>query len=337
MSASLSEVAAQAGVSVSTASRVFNGSANVSPTVRTRVIEAGKRLRYVPRVRTTSTSPRRLDSVILSICASASAELSNRLSGFYGYLLHAIEEECRENDIKLIFTNCGWDAASVNSLKRMAEGNTGVFLVGPFGDDEIAVARHTGLPVVLMNNASDQPVDAVVFNYYRGAQMAVRHLVAKGHRRIAYLHGQNRYTTRLRLQAYKDGLAEAGIAFDPALVTSCDMVVASAREAVSRLLREGPDFSALMCVNDMSAVGAMQALVEHGRRPGKDVSVVGFDDLDISGYTDIRLTTVHSPIRELCRIALRRLRDRALYPDEPSQRIIIDVALVERDTVRAIG
>jgi LacI family transcriptional regulator len=330
----LRAVAEEAGVSLSTASRVLSNSASVSDDIRQRVVEASVRLGYQPRARKAVASLRR---ALLFVRSHNRVQLSAMLGDFYGYVLQGVEAECRRQRLTLSFGHDDGEAPIADQFGDLdVDDETGVLLVGPFNSDEVAAVQALDVPVVLINNVVDQ-VDAVLPDYYSGALLAVRHLLAAGHRQIAYLHGRDRYTTRLRLQGYADALREAGLPHDERLIAQSSMSPQGAHEAVGELLGRGVSFSALFCVNDISAYGAITALQTAGLRPGEDVSLVGFDGIDLSDLTRLRLTTVQVPKQELGAVAVRRLLDRAANPDGTPQRIVLAVRLLAGESVRQLG
>jgi DNA-binding LacI/PurR family transcriptional regulator len=337
MAANLRDVAVAAGVSLSTASRVFTNAAAVSPEIRERVLAASEGLSYRPRVRAGRQELQHLRNLLFLVRVHSRSGLATMLGDFYGYVLQGVEAECRRQRISMRFA-LDDDSPLEAQLERLEpSSDSGILLVGPFTAADVAVVQQHGYPLVLLNNVVDQPVDAVLPDYYHGAQLAVRHLLAAGHRRIAYLHGRDRYTTRMRLQGYEAALREAGIVPEPEWIVSSSMAPQSARVAVSELLGRDTGCSAIFCVNDVSAYGALLALADAGLRPGIDLSLVGFDGLDLSSLTTTRLTTIHVPKLEMGAITVRRLQERAADPESPVQRLLLGVQLVEGDTVRPPG
>jgi DNA-binding LacI/PurR family transcriptional regulator len=333
MAISLREVAAAAGVSLSTASRVFTNAATVSPEIRERVLAAGEQLGYRPRGRGARPEPQALRSLVFLVRVHNRVGLAAMLGDFYGYVLQGVEAECRRQRISMRFALDDGSPldAQLERLEPLDDG--GILLVGPFTGADVAQVQRHGAPLVLLNNVVEQPVDAVLPDYFLGAQLAVRHLLAAGHRRVAYLHGRDRFTTRQRLLGYEAALREAGIAPDPHWVVSSSMAPQAAREAVAELLARDTGCTALFCVNDVSAYGALLALGDAGLRPGADLSLVGFDDIDLAALTTTRLTTIHVPKLEMGALAVRRLQERAVDPASPLQRVLLGTRLVERDTV----
>jgi LacI family transcriptional regulator len=337
MTTNLRDVAEVAGVSLSTASRVFTNAANVSEDIRVRVIEASTKLgyRHRERIRRVQVALRK---VVLFVRSHNRTRLSSMLGDFYGYVLQGIEAECRRHRLSLIFAHDGGNDELSSQLDELAlDEETGVLMVGPFTADDVHSVQQRNLPVVLINHTlPNAMVDAVLPDYYGGAQLAVQHLIDCGHQRIAYIHGPDRHTTNLRLQGYLDTLKAAHLPIDPSLIVQSTMSAQSAGDAVRELIERNVEFSALFCINDITAYGASMALLEARLRPGRDVALIGFDDLDLSQLTRMRLTTIHVPKIEMGHIAVRRLLERSADPDGAPQRITIAVNLVERDTVHRL-
>ncbi|MCG8353615.1 MAG: LacI family transcriptional regulator [Chloroflexales bacterium] len=334
----LREVAKIAGVSLSTASRVFSNSANVSEDLRIRVLTASAQIGYQPRELVRSQNGTlALNRVVLYIRTQMHQGLPGILGSFYGYVLQGIERECRNRGLTMLFAHNDGSGLSAADIERFnLDDGTGMLLMGLFTPDDIALVQQYVRPVVLLNNVIDMPVDTIVPDYYGGARLAIRHLAAAGHRQIAYLNGRERYTTRQRLAGYLDALREASIPHDPKLITECSMSAHSGHDAVQQLLQRDVAFTALFCVNDVSAVGALTALSEAGCRPGHDMSVVGFDDVDVSDITRFKLTTVQAPKAYMGTLAVRRLQERLVDPDSPAQHITLGVKLIERETVHRL-
>lgn len=333
MAISLREVAVTAGVSLSTASRVFTNAATVSAEIRERVLAASEELGYRPRARGTRAETQTLRSLVFLVRVHNRVGLAAMLGDFYGYVLQGVEAECRRQRISMRFALDDGTPLEAQLERLEPLDESGILLVGPFTGEDVAVVQRHGAALVLLNNVVDQPVDAVLPDYFAGAQLAVRHLLQAGHRRIAYLHGRDRYTTRMRLQGYEMALRDGGIDPDPGWVVRSSMAPQSAREAVAELLARDTGCTAIFCVNDVSAYGALLALGDAGLRPGRDLSLVGFDDIDLSALTTTRLSTIHVPKLEMGALAVRRLQERAAEPAGPMQRVLIGVQLIERDTV----
>jgi DNA-binding LacI/PurR family transcriptional regulator len=188
------------------------------------------------------------------------------------------------------------------------------------------------VPTVLGGRPLDtQPAACVDADNRGGARQAVAHLAAGGRRRIAAITGPQDMTVGLeRYSGYLDGLAEAGLAHDPALTEGGDFRLDSGVRAVEALLARRPDLDAVFAASDAMAIGAMRSLRSLGRDVPADVAVVGFEDSPSAAHTDPPLTTVHQPVeamgREMVRLLLARIGGAA--PDEPL--VVLPTHLVVR-------
>ncbi len=327
----LAAIAARAGVSISTVSRVLNGVPTISAPVRRRVLDCAASLGY----RATPEPPpvgsvRHIGFFVTFPPASAS------LSPFYGDILDGVERECRTRGLHLSYTVLDRvENAPDALLARVAENriDAGLFLSL---DDRplIAAVARGGLPAVIVN--AEHPgssLDTFVPDNHAGGYDATRHLIAQGHRRILHLTLLHRATFHQRLDGYKAALAEAGIPFDPSLVLETPLDTEAADEALRRRLATGRDFTAVFCTNDLAAIGALRALRAARLRVPEECSLVGYDDIPMAAYTDPPLTTMRVARRELGALALRRLVDRAADPVLTPIRVTLACRLIERASV----
>jgi LacI family transcriptional regulator len=218
----------------------------------------------------------------------------------------------------VIFAGSGLDdPASVDELPR-----------------HVAALRASGAAVVHLSPHAQGDPEISVDNRAGIASM-VAALVRLGHRRIAFMAGPHTlYVARERLAGYRRGLAEAGISVDERLIIDTGFSAEAGARAVEDLLatyaQPGTDFSAILCANDLLALGTLQRLHEHGINVPNDVSVAGFDDIPVAAMTAPSLTTVRLPLREMGRLgfesAIRALEGETLRPQ------ILPTHVVMRDS-----
>jgi LacI family transcriptional regulator len=221
-------------------------------------------------------------------------------------------------------------------LERLRQnGVDGLLLLSIDDPAQIEAIRGLNAPLVMINvDQRELPLDTVLPDNRLGGLLAVRHLIAHGHRRILHVTASQRRTIRRRMEAYQAALAEAGIPFDPGLVIDVPINAESAYEAMRRRLAEGaPDFTAAFCANDLAAMGLMRAAQEGGLRIPQDLSVVGFDDIATAAFLSPPLTTVRIETAELATLAVRRLLDRAAAPNLTPVRVSLACRLIERQSV----
>jgi DNA-binding LacI/PurR family transcriptional regulator len=292
----LAEVAALAGVSPATASRVLNNSARVSPTARDQVHDAVLRLGYVrQRAARGAFHDRQTRCIAAVICESTPRLFADP---YYGRVLDGAESVLSAHEIPLLLA-FGDPAAS---LERYLRGRhvDGVLLLSPRGRHPLATALHSiGVPITMVG----RPMGKDGFSYVDvdnrgGARRAVERLLAAGRTRIATIAGPPDMVGGVdRLVGYRDAMDAVEQPCGPVMYG--DWTRASGVHAMSRLLDHRPNLDAVFAASDLMAMGALHALKRAGRRVPEDVAIIGFDDMPMSAYTDPPLTTVRQPVEEL--------------------------------------
>ena len=327
----LEEVAALAGVSRATVSRVVNGSPKVSPVVRAQVERAVAKLGYVPNRAARSLVTRRADSVAL-VASEPHARFFSE--PFFAGMVRGVSAALAETGVQLLLL-IAQGLADRQRLQRYVVGGhvDGVLLASLHGDDPLPGAlERAGVPAVLVGRPAEPvPASYVDADNRGGAGKAVEHLVRRGRRRIATITGPLDMGVGLdRLDGYRDGLAAAGLAADEDLVEPGDFTEEGGAVAMARLLaRPGPPIDAVFAASDLMAAGALRALRAAGRRVPEDVAVVGFEDSAVARYAQPPLTTVRQPIEEMGRQATRMLLAK-IAGETGGMHLILDVDLVVR-------
>jgi DNA-binding LacI/PurR family transcriptional regulator len=356
----LEQVAALAGVSRATVSRVVNGSPKVSPGVRAQVERAVAKLGYVPNRAARSLVTRRADSIALVVSEPHARFFSEP---FFAGMVRGVSAALAETGVQLLLL-IAQDLPDQprgrpggppgppgrGRLERYVVGGhvDGVLLASLHGDDPLpGTLERAGVPAVLVGRPAgrggpgdrwggppdDQgaPASYVDADNRGGARKAVGHLARRGRRHIATITGPLDMGVGLdRLDGYREGLAAAGLAGAEDLVELGDFTEEGGAAAMERLLgRPGRPVDAVFAASDLMAVGALRVLRAAGRRVPEDVAVVGFEDSAVSRYAQPPLTTVRQPIEEMGRQATRLLLARVA--GRPSgMHLILDVDLVVR-------
>jgi DNA-binding LacI/PurR family transcriptional regulator len=327
----LEQVAALAGVSRATVSRVVNGSPKVSPVVRAQVERAVARLGYVPNRAARSLVTRRADSIALVVSEPHARFFSEP---FFAGMVRGVSAALAETGVQLILL-IAHDLPDRGRLERYVVGDhvDGVLLASLHGEDPLpSILERAGVPAVLVGRPADPaPATYVDADNRGGARKAVDHLVARGRRTIATISGPLDMGVGLdRLDGWRDGLAAAGLEEAGDLVEAGDFTEEGGAAAMGRLLaRPGRPVDAVFAASDLMAAGALRALRAAGRRVPDDVAVVGFEDSVVARFAQPPLTTVRQPIEEMGRQATRLLL--ASVAGEPTgMRLILDVELIVR-------
>ena len=328
----LEEVAAAAGVSRATVSRVVNGLDRVSPKTRLSVQLAVERLGYTPNRVARSLATRRTDSVALVI-----PEPATKLFGdpFFPRIVTGISEVLSAADKQLVLLAPQSHDDEVRLERYLAAAQAdGVLLVSLHGDDPLpSHLLKRGIPMVVGGRPPIEGVSYVDIDNVQGAMSAVRHLIKLGRRRIATITGPlDMGSGADRLEGYRRALKEAGLPRDSALEATGRFEQEPARRAMGELLDRAPDIDAVFAASDLMAAGALQALRRAGRRVPEDVAVVGYDDSLIASSTEPPLSSVRQPTEDMGREMARLLLATVASTSRPARRVILDTQLVIRQS-----
>jgi LacI family transcriptional regulator len=320
----MTDVAAAAGVSLKTVSRVVNGEPGVTPATAARVRAAiellGFRRNDVARALRRGQRFRMLGLVIEDVA-----------NPFYSAIARGAEEVTRERGLLLITGSSDEDPERERELARLfCERRVDGLLIVPAGDDhryllpEVRLGMHA---VFIDRPPGNIESDVVLLDNVGGARAAAEHLLGRGHRRIAMVvDHMSIYTQRERWRGFCDALAAAGEPLDDALVRFGAHDAATAEQATAELLSLMRPPTALFAANNRIATGVLRALAAHGA----DLEVVGFDDLELAELLARPLTTVSYDPADLGRTAAGLLVERLEGDGRPAQRVILPTTLVVR-------
>jgi DNA-binding LacI/PurR family transcriptional regulator len=330
-SLTLESVAAEAGVSRATVSRVVNGGHRVSPGTQRVVERAIQRLGYRPNRAARALATRRTDSVGLVIPEPTQHVFADP---FFPRLVRGINDVLAGDDLQLVLLTPASSAGEERLTRYLTGGHLdGVLLVSLHGQDPLpALLLERGVPVVVGGRPPEGvPVSFVDVDNVGGARSAVRHLLDGGRRRIATLTGPlDMAPSSDRLEGYRSALSGAGIRPDRALEASGDFDQEVARNRTRELLERHPDIDAIFAASDPMAAGALQALRLTGRSVPDDVAVVSFDDSTFAATAEPPLTSVRQPIEEMGREMSRLLTRMVTSRDRVARRVILATELVVR-------
>jgi LacI family transcriptional regulator len=307
------EVARLAGVSRATVSRALNGSARVSPEARARVHAAVATLGYEPDVVAQSLVRQRSRAIAVSLFAESYdlpiSHLGQSSQYFYLGVLENIEREALSLGYDLLLPSRAHGKAPQNYVRSLQTRRVAGCIMLHASDARIQALIHSTIPTVFIDKMGQGGhATYIKSDNIAGARQATEHLLALGHRRIAFLTGSTIDLAGLeRLLGCQQTLAQAGIAPDAGLVRQSGWNVDEAYDAARVLLTERRDFTAIIAGSDFMAIGILRALTEQRLRVPDDVSLVGFDDIEFCHYTIPPLTTVRQDRVAMGREAVRRL------------------------------
>ena len=298
-------IAAETGLSIATISRVINGGGNVASDTRERVRQV------VERLGDRAPSPRRRPHA-RTTRPSVFVRCPYLLTDYFGYIVTSIAETLALHGQSLLLDagDAVVKSAVVRELPHRSDAYGAVLILPPEprADLEALVARK--YPLVVVDPRITVPAGCVSISaaHFSGARAVTRHLIELGHRRIGVITGPPYWHTRDdRVGGHLAALAEAGVLGDPSLMRYGEPAAKTGVWAGAELLGLRPRPTAVVCFNDKVAVGVLQTAAARGLRVPEDLSVTGFDDIDVSRAATPRLTTVRQPLQEMGRTAVTML------------------------------
>jgi LacI family transcriptional regulator len=348
VSVTIKDIAQRAAVSIGTVSRVLNNHQNVAEEMRQRVLAAAAELGYngvAGRRGVAPSTTAALREIGFLFCPVNEGTIA-AANPYWSQILAGVEQEASQADMRLSYRTLGDLRHSPQRLQTLVSdlGFDGILLVGPVAQEVIAALRELRLPLVLVANYWPQSgVDAVLEDSFESMRQGIAYLIAQGHRDIAFIGGPSTgegrpvnamYPVEQRLDAYRTALMSADIPIDYTRYVGSNLTPEGGYQACQQLLACGSSFTALVCANDSTAIGAARALREAGLAIPAQVSLLGFGDY-LHGAEQISpgLTTIRHDNVLMGRIAVQRLRARALDMDSPTLTILLNGALTVRGSV----
>ncbi len=326
------ELAEKLGVSIATVSRALNGKPGLADELRARILEEAATHNVVVTSAARSLRSTRTDHVCFGVYHLFGPAMGDP---FYAEILQGAEQELRQAGMHTMLEVIGEDEIKDPARWRVVREKRadGVILAGPFVPTAFILKLHTlGVPVILVDNFSRHaPVDAVVCDDRGGARMLAEHILSLGHRRVTVLSGpEDWYSIRERCAGFAEAFSACGLEAPPVLRAD-----ATTFETGRNLMREalepqGSRPTAVLCVNDAMAMGASDASLAAGLRIPHDLSLTGFDDVEMASRWTTPLTTVRVQKGYVGKAAARQLVARLTDPSAPQQRISVTTSLVER-------
>ncbi len=328
MSVSIYDIAKEARVSPSTVSRALQDHPRIGATTKKRIQELAKAMGYIPNTVA--------KSLVANQTWTIGIELAAISDPFMGRVVEGVEQAAIEAGFTVLVSTSQHDhqrgIAGIEMLQqRRVDGI--IVLASHLFYQYPQFFERSRVPIVFINEQKlGKAMHFVSIDDVRGAQLAVEHLIALGHCRIEYVGVTNRAkSNQLRLEGYQDALEAAGIVSDPALIFTSNIIKDDAKVGVASLeplLAAGA--TAVFCYNDTTAMGLLAACHKRGVSVPDNLSIIGFDDVDMATYTLPPLTTIRQPRFELGQRAMQMMLD--LLADQKPENQIVPGELVVRQT-----
>jgi LacI family transcriptional regulator len=321
------DVAALAGVSIKTVSRVVNSEPNVSPELAERVRGIADKLHYVPNASAANLARAAQDTQSIALLAASMGH------PFWAAVFRGVEEVAHSRRVAVFGASTDEDADTEERLiTAFASRRVDGLIIGPTGQDHrrIASLMSPNLMAVYVDRAPlGIAADVVTTDNRQAAHNATEHLLAGGHRRIALLTDNASISTAVeRLSGYKDALGAARLPVDTALIRQNMHEVAAAEAAVRELLSSADPPTAIFASQNQSVIGSIRALRSLGL--SHQVALVGMDDVELADLVDPPLTVMRQDPVEIGRVAAQRLFARLDGGDPPPQQLVVPAELVIR-------
>ena len=320
-----------AKVSIATVSRTINGSPAVSERLSRRVWQAIQQLNYFPNTHARSlvSGRSRLFGIIVE----------NITNPFFPELIQSFEEIAVAHGYEILVSSSNSDPAVLTTcVRRMLERKVEGVAVMTFGEEEPVLDRltHHDVPMVLAEFRLPAPkTSTILLDYSTGIRAAVRHLTDLGHKQIAFFAGPHKlHSAVTRENDYRAAMLEAGLSIQKKWIVECDHTLKGGVAGFAQLRSLATRPTAILCSNDMTAIGVLRAAYHDGLRVPKDISVIGLDDIDFAEFTLPPLTTIRLSRTDLARAAFEALRQQAEEPGKVARtrEFLVSTSLVVRES-----
>lgn len=327
--ATMKDIARLAQVSTSTVSHVINGSRFVSDEIREKVMRIVAELNYTPSAVARSLKVRETKTIGLLVTATNNP--------FFAEVMAGVEQYCQQHQYNLIIAATGGDAKRLqqNLQTLMHKQVDGLLLMCGDSRFQADIELTISLPLVVMDWwFTELNADKILENSALGGYLATKALIDAGHRKIGIITGNlKKSVAQNRLQGYKNALSEAKIALNPHWIVESHFDFEGGVLGIQSLLTQSSRPTAVFCCSDTIAVGAYQAIQQQGLRIPQDLSIMGYDDIELARYLSPPLSTICQPKAELGKLAVEALLQRIKNPNENYRTLVLEPTCILRGSI----
>jgi LacI family transcriptional regulator len=331
------DVAKRAKVSFITVSRVINDKENVKPETRERVLKAIEELNYHPNSLGRALNFNRMNNIGVIIPTEPGVSIHG--THYYNELMIGIELACTAHAYDMQISTQKYKATGFNFLKLYYERKVdGIILVAPPMDSpQMKEIEVNNIPCVVINERFDKLKISYVDNDSKGGMiLATEYLFQKGHQKIAFLKGSPGHNSQDRFEGFQEAMYRYGIPIVQDWVIQGDFTVDAGKAALRKLLDKGNLPTAILCANDLMALGVFMEAKKAGIKIPDDLSVMGYDSIDAAKYTNPALTTVKQPVEDMGYIATEMLIQQLNSPNYSPEVKIFPVELIPGESVKGL-
>ncbi|EAS64848.1 HTH-type transcriptional repressor PurR [Photobacterium angustum] len=333
--ATIKDVARMAGVSTTTVSHVINKTRFVAEATQQKVLAAVDELNYAPSAVARSLKCNTTRTIGMLVTKSTNP--------FFAEVVHGVEEYCYNSGYTLILCNTEGNLEKQRDYLRMlSEKRVDGLLVMCSDLDQMLLdllERKNDLPMVIMDWGPESPhTDNILDNAENGGYIATKHFIENGHKKIGCLSGQaDKSTCQERLKGFRKAMAEADLTVNEDWLLDGDFECESAVEAAQKFIAMEDRPTAIFCFNDIMAMALISTFEQAGLRVPDDISIIGYDNIDLAPYFAPPLTTIHQPKRRLGKKAIEILLERVKDKNHERQTFEMTPKLVERKSVKDLN
>lgn len=332
----LKDIAREAGVSISTVSRIINGNSSSAASKETqdKIWEIARSGGYVPNALAQSLKTGisgKIQNKSIACIYARSVDAKN--DAFFSALTRSIEQEALKEGYIVKYSFSAYDIHNPATSHQILNNEVdGVAVLGRCDKETLKFLKEHFRKVVYTGlNALDAEYDQVICDGHAVATDAMEFLFAQGHTRIGYI-GETK--KEIRYDAYCNALKNHRISFDKNIVTNVSVSSEGGYQGAKRILNRSRDVTAFFCMNDITAIGVMKAIQECGCQVPQDISVISMDDIEIAQYVSPMLTTMHIPIEEMGKMTAKILIDRINHGHSLPLKIALPYYLAKRESVK---
>lgn len=332
------DVAKQAGVSVASVSYAINDIDKINSETRERILKVIEEMKYKPSLtaRCLSNGNSKLIGITLPLTESGDAPEMLLKNPFFGEFISGVESITRKEGYDILFTGVETDEQCRDWIQRRKLD--GIIMLGMYPKSFFVEVKKLGIPIVLTDAYEDYAKEfhRVMLEDEIGSYQAVRYLLEKGHRKIAFVTGSIEHSplNRKRYQGYQRALQEAGIEVKPEYFLEYPVSFQGGCQAAMEIMQTKCDVTAIFAIADIMAIGMLKAFRENGREVPQDYSIIGFDDIQFDEYVTPGLTTMHQDSAQKGKISAEIILEDVKHGCSKGKTVVLKPTLVERESVR---
>lgn len=341
MGVTLKNVAKLAEVSIGTVSQALNNKACISPGTKEKVLLAVRKLNYYPHTIAKQLALQRTNYLTCFIIPNEKTSCIHLSSwSFYYPIIQSILNVTRSHNYKVLLEICGLEDIKEETLLNLAREKSvdGAFFILQIKDNYINILKlkSMGFPTIVINANLQEGINSVCVDNIKTVQKVIKYLVSLGHQEIAFMSGPMNHLNSLeRLQGYKETLYDLGIKIKKQWIVEGDWTIESGYRCAGRIINFGVP-TAIFCSNDYMAVGAMKRIKEAGLSIPEDVSIMGYDDMDIARVVTPSLSSVKQPLDKVGELAAEELIRLVEGKKTNVHKILLKPEIIKRQSCAAI-